>query len=104
MHSSNTVLFKRILLGLACALAVTAVMFACKKGDDEDNSSVDPADVNKLQSVLQITGSSLISGKLPTPTSGSSAPKLSLSQSSASISPGGLLVLPFQFTSQGGYN
>lgn len=104
MHYSNTILFKRILLGLAAALLVTAVMFACKKGDDEDNSSVDPADVNKLQSVLQITGSSIISGSLPTPSSGSSAPKLSLSQSSASISPGGLLVLPFQFTSQGGYN
>lgn len=77
---------------------------SCKKNDaTDDNSPVNPEDRNKLQSVINIPNGQLTAGNPPSPTGGSQSPVLSLSQSSAAINPGGQLILPFQYSSPGGY-
>jgi len=94
---------KKALTHLSCLL-LFALLFSCKKTDsDPVLKNIDPADANALQSAIIIQGGTLVSGNPPSP-SGAGAPVTSLNQTTASISPGGNLILPFRFTSGSGYS
>lgn len=91
-------------LNLLTGTLIIALLFSCKKEDAVPTAkNINPADANALQSAIIIQGATLVPGNLPAP-SGSGAPVTSLYQNSASISPGGNLILPFRFTSGSGYS
>lgn len=90
---------------MACTTAIV-LLASCSKKDDQPAEEVDPSDANKLQSVLVIPGGSLgNSGSTPPApsASGSGAPVLSNNQTSAAISAGNQLLIPFSFTANSGY-
>ncbi len=86
---------------LAFGTFMFTAQYGCKKSSSNTVDSVSCSDANLLQSVLSITGGVLKSGSFPT-SSTSGAPVLSAYQSSAGLSAGHALLLPFNYSSTAG--
>lgn len=93
---------KTSLFVILLAILTIAYTGCSKSGDkqpEEDTTPFDPSDAERLQKSIKIESGKLTKGALPSPSSSPDAPKITMNQPSASVTPGGDLIFPFKFTS-----
>ena len=92
--------------GLMLMILLSVAVISCQKGNmgaaGGGGAKVKPADANGLTAVLVVPGSSVTPGNMPTPTSSSGSPTLSMIDTTVSYSAGGQVKLPIQFSSGSG--
>jgi len=88
----KTVLFTMLVAGVSFT--------SCSKKEKEN---VDPTDANALQSVLVVPGGTLQNGNPPPPSGGANAPQISSNTSTANVTAGNQVSIPFSYTSNSGY-